>query len=86
MRLAHEGDSGTTAEPIASIEDMEFPKNSINIDKFTGFFDKFLKIFKGKCGQMQGCARAKIPLPQKHRENTTALQAARSGKCGELPG
>ena len=22
----------------------EFPKNSINIDKFTGFFDKFLKI------------------------------------------
>ena len=27
--------------------DSEFPKNSINIDKFTGFFDKFLKIFSG---------------------------------------
>ena len=62
------------AEPIASLENIEFPKNSINIDKFTGFFDKLTNIFEGKCEELRGWARAKILLPQKHREYTTALQ------------
>ncbi len=34
------GDFRMMAEPVASLKNMEFPKNSINIDKFTGFFDK----------------------------------------------
>ena len=32
--------AGIMAEPIASLEDKEFPKIWINSDKFTGFFDK----------------------------------------------
>ncbi len=43
-RHAREGDFGMMAEPIASFGEKEFRKNSINIDKFTGFFDKFPKI------------------------------------------
>ena len=31
------------APPSVRLERPEFPKNSINIDKFTGFFDKFPK-------------------------------------------
>ena len=38
---AGSGDSGKMVEPIAPFKDIEFPKNSINIDKLTGFFDKF---------------------------------------------
>ena len=37
---AASGDSGMMAEPIASLAGIEFPENSINLDKFTGFFDK----------------------------------------------
>ena len=47
------------AEPIASLADIEFPKNSIKIDKLTGFFRKFREIFEGKCAQMQADAHAK---------------------------
>ena len=74
---------------------LEFPKNSININKFTGFFDKLLKIIEGKCGdlrgiagpqlaQMRGIARVKISRPQKHREDTTSRRtraAAIAGNC-----
>ena len=34
------------AKPGASFGNMEFPKNSINIDKFTGFFDKLSGYFR----------------------------------------
>ena len=68
---------------LARTEPREFPKNSININKFTGFFGKLLNIFEGKCeklrgiagpkcAQMRGIARVKISFPQKHREDTTA--------------
>ena len=56
-------------------EPFEFLKNSINIDKFTGYFDKLLKIFEGKCGNLRGNAGLKISLPQKLREDTTAREA-----------
>ena len=41
---ADSGDSGMMVAPIGLSGDTEFPKNSINFDKFTGFFDKFPKI------------------------------------------
>ena len=62
-------------EPVASLENMEFPKNSIKFNKFTGFFDKLLKIFEGKCGALRGNAGVKISRPQKHREDTTLREA-----------
>ena len=34
------------AKPVASLENMEFLKNSINIDKLTGFFDKLTGYFR----------------------------------------
>ena len=33
------------AERLGSFGPREFLKNTINIDKFTGFFDKFLTIY-----------------------------------------
>ena len=56
-------------------EPFEFLKNSINIDKFTGYFDKLLKIFEGKCGKLRGNAGLKISLPLKLREDTTLREA-----------
>ena len=41
---ADSGHSGMMVAPIGLSGDTEFPKNSINFDKFTGFFDKFPKI------------------------------------------
>ena len=57
------GRSGTSLRPPR-----EFPEISINIDKFTGFFDKFPKIYEGKCAQLRGVAGVKsadepCPLP-----------------------
>ena len=43
---ADSGDSGMMAEPVASLKNIEFPKNSIKLDKFTGFFDKFTGYFR----------------------------------------
>ena len=40
-----QGGFAMMAKPIGSFGDKEFPKNSINIDKFTGFFDKLPEIF-----------------------------------------
>ena len=42
------------AKRIAAFENKEFLKNSINIDKFTGLFDKFLKIESAKNGDGRG--------------------------------
>ena len=63
---------------------------SVNFDKFTGFFDKFPKIFEGKCGQLRGIRGGANPPPGRHREDTTAREApagrqmrAIAGRCGE---
>ena len=55
----------------------EFPKNSINIDKFTGFFDKLMKINFVDFGA----------AGSRRREDSATARAARhDGKCGELRG
>ena len=78
--------SGMAMAQFRCSEPFEFLKNSINIDKFTGYFDKLLKIFQGKCGKlrgiagpecarMRGIARVKIALPQELRKDTTLREA-----------
>ncbi len=72
---ADSGDSGMIAKLIASLKDMEFPKNSINIDKFSGFFGKLPTNFRGEMRGIAGMCAGENPPPQKRREHTTALQA-----------
>ena len=43
---ADSGDSGMMAKPVASLKNIEFLKNSIKLDKFTGFFDKLTGYFR----------------------------------------
>ena len=79
------------AQRLGAFKIMEFPNNSINSDKFTGLFGKFLKIFEGKCGEM----RPRKPVPtagfvRRHNQargnSATARQARDNGKCGDLRG
>ena len=56
----------------------EFLKNSINSDKFTGFFCKFPANFEGKCGQMRGIARVRCAQMR-------ADAGAKSGSDGRIP-
>ena len=83
---AGSGDSGMMVEPIALLENMEFPKNSINIDKLTGFFDKLTNIFEGKCEELRGWAQAKILSRRNIVSIPRPCRRARSDKCGELRG
>ena len=77
------------AQRLGAFKIMEFPNNSINSDKFTGLFGKFLKIFEGKCGEM----RPRKPVPtagarrrhnQVRRNSATTRQARYNGKCAEM--
>ena len=45
------------AKRAAAFENKEFLTISINIDKFTGFFDKFLKMESGRIGAWRGLFR-----------------------------
>ena len=72
-----EENAGIMAEPIASLEDKEFPKNSINTDKLTGFFDKFLKIkFLGFDAAESG-RRGILP------RSAGPAMTANAGSCGD---
>ena len=46
QRLQQDVETTECAECQTKTPRFEFPKNSINIDKFTGFFDKFLKTLR----------------------------------------
>ena len=59
----------------AAFENKEFLENSININKFTVFFDKLPTNFRGEVRANAGSFAGENPLPQKHRENTTAQEA-----------
>ena len=87
--------------PIGLSGGKEFRKNSINIDKFTGFFDKFPKIFEGKCVKLRGIAgsecgqmRVRKPFPAagfrrriRAQGNSAMVRGTvDDGKCGELRG
>ena len=63
----------------------EFPKNSINIDKFTGFFDKFPKIFEGKCVKLRGISGPNAGRCGRENRFRRPDSAAESGRRGILP-
>ena len=43
---ADSGDSGMMVKRLGAFGDKEFPKNSIKLDKFTGYFDKLTMFFR----------------------------------------